>query len=398
MLSVDEAIHATLKDANALGVERVPLTALPGRVAASDVIARITQPPFSASAMDGYAVRFQDAQKNARLKLVGETPAGSMSSSSVNEGEAVRIFTGAPVPDGANHVVIQEDTKREGDEVLITEAQDRARNIRQAGVDFHEGDVLVQAGDVLHEIHGAIIAAANIPEVEVLRRPRVVVFSNGDELKEPGTDLQFGQIINSNHYALCAMINKWGGQAVYIGRAPDDRAAVKSFFEKAEGADIIVPVGGASVGDYDFVKSAFDDAGGKLVFEKIAVRPGKPTWFGQLGNAKVLGLPGNPASAIVCAALFIQPLVRRLAGFPQGASLSLRKARLAEDLGANGGREAFLRAAMTTGQDGALMVSSAPNQDSSLLLPFGKANVLIRRLANAPSAQKGDEIDIVQLR
>ncbi len=398
MLSVDDAIAEILAGAAPLGGEIIPLDRIYGRVAAVDIRARLTQPPFSASAMDGYAVRFEDAQKDVRLNVIGEAPAGAPFTGAVGAGEAVRIFTGGPVPDGADHIVIQEDVTRKDNYIIINEDQERPRHIRPAGVDFKEGDKLVRAGEIFHEIHGAIIAAANIAEAAVLRRPRVALFSNGDELMEPGAALKPGQIINSNHYALTAMIQNWGGETEYLGCAADDEAAIRSYFERAQTADIIVPVGGASVGDYDFVKSAFRVLGGEIAFEKVAVRPGKPTWCGKIGNARVVGLPGNPASAIVTAALFVQPLVRLLAGNHGDQAVKSTKAVLAAPLKANGARETYLRASLQRADDGVVRVTAAANQDSSLLSPFTTADVLIRRPINAPAAAAGDQADIVPLR
>ncbi|MFC2953406.1 gephyrin-like molybdotransferase Glp [Marinicaulis aureus] len=391
MLSVEEAIAAILEDVAPLGAERAALGDLVGRVTAEDVIALMTQPPFAASAMDGYAVRFSDMKVGAVLTVIGEAPAGAPFGGNINAGEAVRIFTGGAVPAGADHVIIQEDVEREGAQITINEDQPKPRNIRAAGIDFREGDLLAEKAAPLHEIHGALFAAANIASVSVHRRPKVAVFSNGDELKEPGSTLKPGEIINSNHYALCAMTRNWGAEAVYLGCAADSEDDIRSYFKRGADADIIIPVGGASVGDYDYVKSAFAKEGGEVRFSKVAVRPGKPTWCGRVGDASVIGLPGNPASAIVTAALFVQPLVRRLAG--EIWSAPFLKARLTAPLSANGGREAYLRAQE---QDGA--IAPVANQDSSLLLPFGAANALLRRKINAPALKPGDEVEFVRLR
>ncbi|MEZ5893594.1 MAG: molybdopterin molybdotransferase MoeA [Parvularculaceae bacterium] len=391
MLSVEEAIAVILNGAAPIGAEDVFLSSLNGRIAAEDIRAKITQPPFNASAMDGYAVRFADVAHCAQLNVIGESPAGAPFAGKVSKGEAVRIFTGGAVPSGADHVVIQEDVTRKDDVIVIMETQDSPRNIRPAGVDFKQGDVLAKKGERLHEIHGAIFAAANIARVPVMRHPKVAIFSNGDELKEPGEALKPGEIVNSNHYALTAMVERWGGEAVYLGCAPDDEDAIREFFRKGAAADVIVPVGGASVGDYDYVKSAFAKEGGEPRFSKVAVRPGKPTWCGTLGKARIIGLPGNPASAIVTAALFLQPLVRRLAGEVWSAPFA--KAKTAKPIEKNGGRESYLRAVV---QDG--VASPADNQDSSLLAPFARANALIRRAAHAPAVEAGAEIEIVWLR
>ena len=396
MLSVDEAVAVILNGAEPLGAESVGLDGLAGRIAAAHVKAQLTQPPFSASAMDGYAVRFEDAKPGACLAVIGEAPAGAIFEGAVGKGETVRIFTGGVVPDGADHVVIQEEVTRDGDAIAINARQEKPRNIRAAGGDFKKGDTLVTAGETLHEIDGAILAAANVAELQVFRRPVLALFSNGDELVEPGATVGAGKIINSNHYALCAMIERWGGKAAYLGCAPDDEKAIAGFFEKAKRADIAVPVGGASVGDYDCVKSAFACAGGELGFEKVAVKPGKPTWFGRLGATRVVGLPGNPASAIVTLALFIRPLLRRLAGGEAGKAPTVNGV-LARPLAANGAREAYLRAKVR--QDGGVWrATPAADQDSSLLSPFRTANALIKRPVHAPAAAVGDAVELVWLR
>lgn len=395
MISVDEAIDHILNGVASVGAELVSLSALPGRIAASDVIAQMTQPPFSASAMDGYAVQFSSVGEDAVLSVIGEAPAGVPFDGHVGPNEAVRIFTGGVVPEGADHVIIQEDVVREGNVIRVNGVQQAPAHIRPAGVDFRNGDVIVAKGTQFHEIHGAICAAANIGKVSARRRPKVALFSNGDELVEPGSSLAPGKIVNSNHFALSAMIKRWGGEPIYLGCAPDDEAALCRFFERGQDADIIVPIGGASVGDYDFVKSAFAAVGGTIVFSKIAVRPGKPTWFGNIEKTRVIGLPGNPASAIVTAALFLQPLVRKLAGED---FTSIREvATLNTDIEANGARESYLRAQIFETNNG-LEVAASPNQDSSLLSPFDLADALIRRQVNAPKLCAGQKVEVIRMR
>ncbi len=395
MISVEEALAIILDGVDALDPETIAIGDCANRTAASDIVAEITQPPFAASAMDGYAVRAVDANKGGRLMVIGEAPAGAPFAGKVGAGEAVRIFTGGVVPDGADHIVIQEDVARDGDVLVISEPQDPPRHIRPAGVDFRKGDRLTAAGVRLNEIHGALFAAANIARIDVFRRPTVAIISNGDELVEPGSDLAPGEIINSNHYALAALVNKWGGEAVYLGCAEDKEDAIAAKFREGRDGDIIVPIGGASVGDYDFVKSAFRSLGGETQFEKVAVRPGKPTWYGKLGRARVVGLPGNPASAIVTATLFLQPLIAALAGGdPSGV---YAEAPLASGLPANGPRESYLRATLVRGADGEKL-SPADNQDSSLLRPFAEANALIQRLPHVDAASQGDVVRYLVLR
>ncbi len=398
MLSVSEAIDSLLAGASALGAETIPISAVSGRVAAKDLTAQMTQPPFAASAMDGYAVRFEDAQKTTTIKVIGEAPAGAPFEHPVGAGEAVRIFTGGAMPKGADHVVIQEHVKRDGEAISIIEAQTSPRHIRHAGIDFMLGETLVKAGELLHQLHGSILAAANVPEIAVVRRPKIALFSNGDELIEPGAMLKPGQIVNSNHYALTAMMRAWGGEVTYLGCAADTEADIREHFKQAAKADIIMPIGGASVGDYDCVKPAFRALGGTMLFEKVAVRPGKPTWHGRLDGARVLGLPGNPASAIVSAALFGQALIRRLAGRSNRQSAFTSTAKTTIPLAANGGRESYLRAMTIGDESGDLCVQPVANQDSSLLSPFTAANVLIRRLVHAPAVPGGGAVDIIRLR
>jgi len=394
VISVDQAIEFILDGTKVLECEAVPIAQITGRISGRDIMARHTQPPFAASAMDGYAAQFASAGKGAELFVIGEAPAGAPFDRSVGAGEAVRIFTGGMIPEGADHIIIQEDVEHQGNLIKVIDDQNEPKHIRAAGIDFKKGDCLVQAGARFSPLHGSILASANIAKVESVRRPRVALFSNGNELREPGSDLKPGEVVNANHFALSAMIEAWGGEAIYLGCAPDDQMAIAAMFERGRGADIVVPVGGASVGDYDFVKSAFDEAGGTLVFSKVAVKPGKPTWFGRLGSASVIGFPGNPASAIVTAGLFLKPLISRLLG--ASPSHTFETATLAYALPANGHREAFLRATRVRGMEGP-RVEIFPNQDSSLISPFGICDVLIRRRVGAGPLEGGSKVDIVSL-
>ena len=396
MISVDDALSLLTRQESALGGESVSVEGCGGRIAVDPIRARMTQPPFAMSAMDGYAVRFADAHQDAALTVIGEAPAGRPFEGVVSAGQAVRIFTGAIVPKGADHIAIQEDVTRNESMIVINDAAHQPSHVRAAGLDFQEGDILVEAGMRLHMLHGAILAAANINHVRVYRAPIVAFFSNGDELVPPGSTLKIGQIVNSNPVALAALIRAWGGEPVNLGCIRDDQKALEAVFARgiAQGADLIVPIGGASVGDYDYVKSAFAGAGGTLTFSKIAVKPGKPTWYGRIHETRVLGLPGNPASAIVTASLFLQPLIRALAGDARAAHTD--QARLTRDLPANGRRETYLRAHTTRSSH--IEVTPVHNQDSSLLHPFAIANALIRRVIDAPALRKGDLADIVYIR
>ena len=392
MISVQDAISALTQHRAAGADVLTPLSkALGGRLA-RDVLAKVTLPPRDASAMDGYAVRFPDVGKaGAQLTVIGEAPAGSPFGGAVGQGEAVRIFTGGAVPEGADHIVIQENASREGDILTTTTTNETRRHIRKAGIDFTKGETLITAGTQLSPAHIALAAAANHDTLPIYKRPVIALIANGDELKEPGSPVQEGDVISSNAAGLGALIQSWGGEVMDMGIAKDSVAAITALIEAASAADIIVPIGGASVGDYDYMRTAFKEAGLELVFEKIAVRPGKPTWFGKLGEQRVLGLPGNPASATVCAHLFLKILMNR------ADNIVTTKAKLTQALSANGPRETFARGRTEVSDDGIAKVTPFPRQDSSLMTPFAKANVLLRLPPNTGPWDEGDVIDVVSL-
>ena len=392
MISVQDAISALTQHRAAGADVLTPLSkALGGRLA-RDVLAKVTLPPRDASAMDGYAVRFSDVGKaGAQLTVIGEAPAGSPFRGAVGQGEAVRIFTGGAVPEGADHIVIQENASREGDILTTTTTNETRRHIRKAGIDFTKGETLIAAGTQLSPAHIALAAAANHDTLPIYKRPVIALIANGDELKEPGSPVQEGDVISSNAAGLGALIQSWGGEVMDMGIAKDSVAAITALIEAASAADIIVPIGGASVGDYDYMRTAFKEAGLELVFEKIAVRPGKPTWFGKLGEQRVLGLPGNPASATVCAHLFLKILMNR------ADNIVTTKAKLTQALSANGPRETFARGRTEVSVDGIAKVTPFPRQDSSLMTPFAKANVLLRLPPNTGPWDEGDVIDVVSL-
>ena len=392
MISVQDAISALTQHRAAGADVLTPLSkALGGRLA-RDVLAKVTLPPRDASAMDGYAVRFSDVGKaGAQLTVIGEAPAGSPFGGVVGQGEAVRIFTGGAVPEGADHIVIQENASREGDILTTTTTNETRRHIRKAGIDFTKGETLIAARTQLSPAHIALAAAANHDTLPIYKRPLIALIANGDELKEPGSPVQEGDVISSNAAGLGALIQSWGGEVMDMGIAKDSVAAITALIEAASAADIIVPIGGASVGDYDYMRTAFKEAGLELVFEKIAVRPGKPTWFGKLGEQRVLGLPGNPASATVCAHLFLKILMNR------ADNIVTTKAKLTQALSANGPRETFARGRTEVSDDGIAKVTPFPRQDSSLMTPFAKANVLLRLPPNTGPWDEGDVIDVVSL-
>lgn len=395
MISRTEALQHIAALAPFDETERIPLQSGVGRTLAAPVIAQHTHPPNDMSAMDGYAARLEDCKSGAALTVIGDAPAGHPYSGSIGPGQCVRLFTGSVVPDGADHVVIQEDVDRTGDIISIQEAQDTARNIRAAGIDFRSGDVLIEAGTRLTPRQLSICAAGNHAELDVRRAPCIALLANGDELRPPGSALAPGQIIASNEYSLTALIEAWGGRVINLGIAPDDPDAIRARVEAADQADVFVPVGGASVGDHDHMKTVFADLGFDPVFSKVAVRPGKPTWMSKRDGRVVLGLPGNPASALVCAHLFLKPLIARLLGSEELQTTV--SANLLAPLSANGRRESFLRGRLDYANDGTRVVMPAGNQDSSLLSPFVTSNVLIHRPIDAPAREAGDTVDCVLL-
>jgi molybdopterin molybdotransferase len=397
MASVEQALGAIAEQAASrrLGVESVPLAQAFGRVLAEPVLARVSQPPADVSAMDGYAVRFADMKMGAALQVSGESRAGTPFSGKLNPGEAIRIFTGAHIPEGADHILIQEDTRREGGAVTVAFEQRKPENIRRRGMDFNRNDELIPAGRVITEGAISLAAAGNNGTVTVVKAPRIGVLANGDELAEAGADLASGQIVNSIQPALLALIRRWGAEAIDLGVSQDTEADVRKRLSTS--CDVIVSIGGASVGDYDVVRSAFAAEGFAPVFEKIAVKPGKPTWFSAKDRVLALGLPGNPAAAMVTAQLFLRPLIAALTGATPNTT-EPQRAHTETPLPAAGNREEYLRAVLTLDAEGRAHVRAAENQDSSMLSPFLTANALIRRPIKTPAAAAGDLVDIVTLR
>lgn len=397
MISVDEA-RAIIRGAlRPLPAESVALEAAHGRTLAAPVIAKMSQPPFDASAMDGYAVRLEDVRRTgARLKVIGVSSAGDRFQGALEPGAAVRIFTGAPVPEGADHILIQEDAERAGDVITVKAGAGAAGHIRPAGVDFREGEMLLPAGTRASGPALALAAAGGAAKLEARRRPRVALIANGDELVPPGAAAGPDQIICSIPYALSPMIESWGGSPTFLGIAADAIDSIRGLAEQGLDHDIIVPIGGASVGDRDFMRAAFAEIGFVSAFEKVSVKPGKPTWFGRAGRAAVLGLPGNPASALVTAALFLRPAIARLLGASEGAETPL-PARAGAAIAANGPLESYLRARLTVGADGVRIATPSGDQDSSLMSVMARSDLLIRRRAGAGAVQPGDIVDCIPL-
>jgi len=389
MISVSDALRHLFDLARPLGVETVPLLQAHGRVLAQDVAATRNQPPFDGSAMDGYAVT--EIEPGARLRVIGEAAAGHGFDHSVTPGEAVRIFTGAPVPKGAKAVVIQEDVSRDGDWITICDTPEDNDHIRPAGGDFRIGD-RVEAGRVIGPNDIALMASMNIAEVPVARRPVVALISTGDELVMPGETPGPDQIIASNTFGLHALMRELGAEPRLLPIARDNEASLKTAFELAGGADLIVTIGGASVGDHDVVAKLAPQLGFDQSFYKVAMRPGKPLMAGRFGAAMMIGLPGNPVSAMVCGHVFVAPVVRAMLGLP-AAPAPRKSVTLTQDLPANGPREHYMRARF---EDGGLVAFGS--QDSSLLSILGQADALIVRAPRDGVRAAGEVVEYLPIR
>lgn len=390
MISVDEAHERIVAAFFPLSSEQIDLAHLAGRVAAEDIRANTDQPPVSVSAMDGYAVRKADGE--APRKVIGSAPAGHPFEGTVGANQTVRIFTGGAIPKGADAVVIQEEVDVVGGDVQFNASAIRPDFIRHAGIDFRAGEVLVPAGKRITARDLALLAAGDITDAKVRRRPRVAIASIGDELSAPGAPRRPGGIVASTSYGLEAMIASWGGEAHNLGILKDsieDIATVAS-----ADADLIVTLGGASVGDHDLVQRALGTTDFKLEFWKIAMRPGKPLIFGRLGTTPLIGMPGNPVSALVCALTFLKPAIATMLGAEIHHVKS--RARLKQDLPATDGRQSYIRARLID-DDGETWVSPFAQQDSAVLSVLAKADALIVRRPNAPAAEAGDRTEIIPL-
>lgn len=401
LLSVAEALDRVLAAAQPpLGGEIVPLAKAFRRTLARPLVARRTQPPFAASAMDGYAVRSKDlTNAPVRLRPIGMSAAGHGFRAAVGPGEAVRIFTGAPLPEGADTILLQENARVDGDAVVALQSEPVGRHVRPAGLDFREGQVGLAAGQRLDASALALAAAMNHAEVTVARQPRVAILATGDELVRPGTEPGADQIVASNSFALAAIVEAAGGLPIDIGIAGDSFAALEASIKAArdQAADVLVTLGGASVGDHDLVQSALARAGMELGFWRVAMRPGKPLMHGRLGDLRILGLPGNPVSSIVCGFLFVRPLVRALCGDAAAGADCSEPAVLAGDLPANDRRQDYLRATLMASPDGPPRVTVARQQDSSMLRVMAEAQCLVVRAPHVAAARAGDACRIIRL-
>lgn len=397
-LTVEDALARIVQSAATIGErEELSLASAHGRVLAAPLSALYTQPPFAASAMDGYAVRAADlTARPVHLRIIGESAAGHSFHGAVGPGEAVRIFTGAPLPQGADAIVIQEDTTRDGDTIAVTKGSLETDHIRPAGGDFAAGRVLLGAGRRLTARDITLAAAMGHGMLAVRRRPVVAILATGDELVPPGTTPGADQIVCSNVYGIAAMVAAVGGEPRQIGIARDTHESLSSHVEKAAGADILVTVGGASVGDHDLVSPVLQARGMALDFWKIAMRPGKPLMHGRLGRQHVLGLPGNPVSSLVCTRLFLVPLVRVLLGLPAESDQTVMAATTVP-LAANGPRAHYMRGTLTRGANGTLEVTPVRSQDSSLLTPLAGADCLLVRPIGAPAVVAGSPVPTLAL-
>ena len=390
MITVTEALARTFALAAPMEVETIPLWQAHDRVLAAPVTARRDQPPFASSAMDGYAVIAAEAIPGATFNVIGESAAGNRFSGGVSSGQAVRIFTGAPIPPGPDRVIIQEDVKRDGDQITLQDNLDQGPYIRDAGIDFRQG-ATVEAPRRLTANDIALLAAMNIPSVPVYKRPVVALVSTGNELVMPGETPGPDQIIASNSLGLAAMAKSEGATTNILPIARDTVESVQAVFDLAQDADLIVTNGGASVGDYDIIGRVAQDVGLDRSFYSVAMRPGKPLMAGRLGQSTLLGLPGNPVSSMVCGHVFMLPMIRAMLGL--GAHPAPRfTAKLAKDIGPNGKREHYMRAKLDQGT-----IAPADRQDSALLSVLAQANALMVRPVDDPARHAGDTVDYIPL-
>ena len=399
LLPVAEAQQRIIDAVSPMPAEQISLTGGLGRVLAQDIAARRDQPPMAVSAMDGYAVRAADVENlPAILNVVGYAPAGSAFDGVVGPGDAVRIFTGAPVPEGADTIVIQENTEQSGETVRVLEGTAPVgRFIRPAGLDFATGDILMKRGKVLTARDVGLAAAMNVPWLSVHRKPRISILATGDEIVMPGDPIGRDQIVSSNALSLAAFITALGGAPLDLGIAPDEEDGLKALAAGAGGSDILVTTGGASVGDHDLVQRVLGDIGLEVDFWRIAMRPGKPLMFGRIGGTYLIGLPGNPVSSLVCAIMFLAPAIRTMLGIADVLPRKL-SARLGTDLPENDEREDYLRASLTRDANGELVATPYGKQDSSMFATIARADALVVREPFAKPAKAGEPVEYIPLK
>ncbi|MFP6731850.1 MAG: gephyrin-like molybdotransferase Glp [Alphaproteobacteria bacterium] len=394
LLPVAEAQARVSAAFSPLPGEQVSLSDGLGRVLAEDLHARVTHPPVAVSAMDGYAVRAADtAGAPVDLRLIGEAPAGGAHDGVVGPGEAVRIFTGGPVPDGADAIVIQEDTEAEGDQVRVQSAVTEGRFVRPAGLDFSQGDIGLEAGRRLSPRDIGLAAAMNRPWLSVRRKPRIALLATGNEIVRPGEPVAANHIIASNSLALSALITEAGGIAIDLGIARDNEESLRHMAAGAAGADLLVTTGGVSVGEHDLVRRLLGEA--DLDFWRIAMRPGKPLMFGRIDQTPILGVPGNPVSALVCGMIFMRPAMDVMLGL-DGDPSPPETAVLGGDLVANDERQDYLRAYLVCEPDGDLLATPFTKQDSSMMSTLSAAGCLIVRPPHAEPAKAGERVEFIR--
>ena len=393
LMAVDEALSRIMATAQLSATELVPLDQAMGRILTTAIKAKRHQPPFASSAMDGYALRHPDI--SVPLKLVGVSAAGHAFKGTVKPHQAVRILTGAPLPKGADTIVIQENTKLDGTTLHITAPTEFGRNIRPIGLDFKSGDVLVPAGTKLNARDIGLAAAGNAAMIRVRRKPRLVLFTTGDELVLPGQKPRADQIISSNSHAIAAMAAAWGCEVTNLGIIGDTLKATMAAIKKANSADILVTTGGASVGDHDYVQEALKKSSVKIDFWKIALRPGKPFMFGTKGKLRIMGLPGNPVSALVCARIFLKPFIAAMQGL--NSDENLIQARLGAALPANDFRRDYMRARLSYAPDGTRTATAFAKQDSSMQRNLRNADCLIIREPEASAAAADELVSVILL-
>lgn len=396
MISVAEARASIISALSPSGIEAIPVMDTLGRVLAVNAVARISHPTADVSAMDGYAVKAAEAAQGATLKVVGTSSAGHPWNGNLQSGQALRIFTGAYVPTGADAIVIQEDTTTAGETVTITEAATTGRHIRPLGQDFKTGATVLYAPRRIGYRDVGLLAAMNLAQVDVYKKPRIGVISTGDEVVMPGDEVKHGQLVSANGPGLCAFIAAHGATPVHLGVAKDDATSLKTMAEAATGLDMLVTSGGVSVGDHDLIAKVLGANGLNVNFHKIAMRPGKPLLFGDLKGTPFFGLPGNPVSAMVCAILYLGPALEKMQGL-EGAAPATLKARLSIGLKANDKREDFLRTTLERTETGDLIATPYSKQDSAMISTFAKADGLLIRPPFAPEARAGDTVDVIDL-
>ena len=396
MISVEDARARILADLHPAPAEIVALASAWNRVTAEQVLARLTQPPSDVSAMDGYALRASDGGLGARLRVIGTAPAGHPFAGRVEAGEIVRLFTGSVVPDGADAILLQEDATREDDRVTVNEAVAAGRHIRRAGQDFSHGDIVLPAGRRITARDVGLAAAANHPWLSVHRAPRVAILATGDEIAMPGEPIPPGGIVSSNSHALAALVRACGGEPTVLPVAKDTTAAIAAAADQVAGFDLLVTTGGASVGDHDLVIAGLQTRGLVVDFWQIAMRPGKPLLFGRMGAVPVLGLPGNPVSAMVCAVLFLMPALARMQGLPAGPPPTV-SAVLGAPVRENDRRADHLRATVTHDDAGRQVVTPFGVQDSAMLRRLASADALILRAPHAAALPMGAEVTVIRL-